>query len=129
MLLLIVVQFALGGAGVFSVMAGDANGRNAFGFHILGALVLAMVSVLMVLLALIGRLPWRMTGLAAAFFPLVFLQAVFISPLIEPSKSFSDKPWVATLHVLNALFIFWLATEWVGWTVRDLERMRSAGRA
>lgn len=134
MLLLIIVQFALAGAGVFSAMAGNTEGTEALGFHALGALVIALVSLLMVAMALIGRLPWRMTGVAAAFFPLLFLQAILIIPLLEPNNDLaiatrvSDKPWVATLHVLNALFIFWLATEWVEWTRRDLERMRQTGR-
>jgi hypothetical protein len=75
-----------------------------------------------------------MTGLAAAFVPLLFLQAIFIAPLIAPNDSLatsigaSDKPWISALHVLNALFIFWLVTRWVQLVRRDLERMRRAGR-
>jgi Family of unknown function (DUF6220) len=130
MWLLIIAQFTTAGAGVFSAMAGNSDGTQALGLHVLGALAIAVVSVLMVVIAFIGRLPWRMTGLAAAFFPLLFLQAVLILPLLEPNNDLavatgvSDKPWVATLHVLNALFIFWLATEWVEWTRRDLAGMR-----
>jgi uncharacterized protein DUF6220 len=134
MLLVIIVQFTTAGAGVFSAMAGNSQGTEALGFHVLGALVILVVSVLMVVAAFVGRLPWRMTGLAAAFVPLLFLQAIFITPLLEPNDSFmtsigaSDKPWLSGLHVVNALFIFWLAVEWVEWTRRDLERMRAAGR-
>jgi hypothetical protein len=133
-LLLIIVQFTTAGAGVFSAMAGNSQGTEALGFHALGALVILVVSLLMVVAALIGRLPWRMTGLAAAFVPLLFLQAIFIAPFVAPNDSFtraigaSGKPWLSGLHVVNALFIFWLAVEWVAWTRRDLERMRGAGR-
>jgi len=134
MFLLIVLQFTTAGAGVFSAMAGNSQGTEALGFHVLGALVIFALSLLMVIAAFVGRLPWRMTGLAAAFVPLLFLQAIFIAPFLAPNDSFmksigaSDKPWLSALHVLNALFIFWLATEWVEWTRRDLERMRAAGR-
>ncbi len=134
MFLLIIVQFATAGAGVFSAMAGDSQGTDALGFHALGALVIFVVSLLMVIAAFAGRLPWRMTGLAAAFVPLLFLQAIFIAPFLAPNDSFmtsigaSDKPWLSALHVLNALFIFWLAVEWVEWTRRDLERMHGSSR-
>ena len=134
MVLLIIIQFTTAGAGVFSAMAGNSEGTGALGFHALGALVFLVVSVLMVIAAFVGRLPWRMTGLAAAFVPLLFLQAIFIAPFLAPNDSFtasigaSDKPWLSALHVLNALFIFWLAVEWVEWTRRDLERLRGADR-
>lgn len=134
MLLLIIAQFTTAGAGVFSTMAGNSAGTGALGFHVLGALVFFVVTVLMVIAAFVGRLPWRMTGLAATFVPLLFLQAIFIAPFVAPNDSFtvsigaSDKPWLSALHVVNGLFIFWLAFSWIEWTRRDLERMREAGR-
>ena len=134
MFLLIIVQFTTAGAGVFSAMAGNSEGTHALFVHALGALVIFVVSLLMVIAAFVGRLPWRMTGLAAAFVPLLFLQAIFIAPFLAPNDSFttsigaSDKPWLSALHVLNGLFIFWLAVEWVEWTRRDLERMRRPDR-
>jgi hypothetical protein len=129
MFLLIIVQFTTAGAGVFSAMAGDSEGTHALFVHALGAPVILVVSLLMVIAAFVGRLPWRMTGLAAAFVPLLFLQGIFIAPFLAPNDSFmtsigaSDKPWLSALHVLNGLFIFWLAVEWVEWTRRDVERM------
>ena len=132
MFLLIIVQFTTAGAGVFSAMAGNSEGTHALFVHALGAPVIFVVSLLMVIAAFVGRLPWRMTGLAAAFVPLLFLQGIFIAPFLAPNDSFitsigaSDKPWLSALHVLNGLFIFWLAVEWVEWTRRDLKRM---GRA
>lgn len=134
MFLLIVVQFTTAGAGVFSKMAGNSQGKEVLGFHVLGALVIFVLSLLMVIAAFVGRLPWRMTGLAAAFVPLLFLQAIFIAPFLHPNDSFttsigaSDKPWLSALHVLNGLFIFWLAVTWIEWTRRDLESMRRADR-
>jgi hypothetical protein len=133
-LLLIIVQFTTAGAGVFSAMAGNSQGTEALGFHALGALVILVVSLLLVIAAFVGRLPWRMTGLAAAFVPLLFLQAIFIAPFLAPNDSFttsigaSDKPWLSALHVVNGLFIFWLAVAWVEWSRRDLERMRGVDR-
>ncbi len=133
MFLLIIVQFTTAGAGVFSAMAGNAQGTHALFVHALGAPVIFVVSLLMVIAAFVGRLPWRMTGLAAAFVPLLFLQGIFIAPFLAPNDSFmtsigaSDKPWLSALHVLNGLLIFWLAVAWIEWTRRDLERIRAAG--
>ena len=129
MFLLIIVQFTTAGAGVFSAMAGNSEGTHVLFVHALGAPVILVISLLMVIAAFVGRLPWRMTGLAAAFVPLLFLQGIFIAPFLAPNDSFmtsigaSDKPWLSALHVLNGLFIFWLAVEWVEWTRRDVERM------
>ena len=129
MFLLIIVQFTTAGAGVFSAMAGNSEGTHALFVHALGAPVIFVVSLLMVIAAFVGRLPWRMTGLAAAFVPLLFLQAIFIAPFLAPNDFFmtsigaSDKPWLSALHVLNGLFIFWLAVAWIEWTRLDLERM------
>jgi len=38
-------------------------------------------------------------------------------------------PWLSALHVVNALFIFWLAFQWPVWTRRDLRELsqRRAG--
>src|SRR6266699_6436082 len=120
MLVVIIGQFTAAGAGVFSTMADDASGAYILRYHtIAGPLAVLILSLVMIIAAFAGRLPWRMTGLAAAFVPLLFLQAIFIAPFLAPNDSFmtslgaSAKPWLSALHVLNALFIFWLAVEWV----------------
>jgi hypothetical protein len=33
-------------------------------------------------------------------------------------------PWLSGLHVINALFIFWLAFQWPVWARQDLEALR-----
>ena len=66
-----------------------------------------------------------MTGLAAAFIPLLFLQSLFIIPYRYPADipALGRMPWLSALHVVNALFIFWLAFQWPVWTQRDLREL------
>jgi hypothetical protein len=119
MVVLIVVQIATGGAGIFSLAADDSEGARVLGFHFLGPLLILLLTLIMIVAGFVGRLPWRMTGLAAAFFPLLVLQAIFISPFTNPGSGIPS--WLAGLHVVNALFIFWLSFQWIGWTRRDLD--------
>ena len=123
MLLVIIVQFAAAGAGVFSVLRDNAAGANILGYHrAVGPLIVLALSLVMVIAAFVGRLPWRMTGLAASFVPLLFLQSVLIIPYSYPDDipALKGMPWLSALHVVNALFIFWLAFQWPSWTRRDL---------
>jgi hypothetical protein len=62
-----------------------------------------------------------MTGLATSFFPLLVLQSLLIIPYSHPQDfpALASMPWLSGLHVLNALFIFWLAFQWPMWTRRD----------
>src|SRR2546425_12258865 len=79
MLVVIIGQFIAAGAGVFSTMADDASGAYILRYHtIAGPLAVLILSLVMIIAAFIGRLPWRMNGLAAAFIPLLFLQSLFI---------------------------------------------------
>ena len=123
MFVLVIVQIMLAAAGVFSVLRADASGANILGYHsMVGPLAVLALSVIMVIAAFVARLPWRMTGLAALFFPLLILQSVFIIPYKYPDDipALGQMPWLSALHVLNALFIFWLAFQWPVWTRRDL---------
>src|SRR6059058_2072330 len=90
-----------------------------------------LLMLVVIIAAFIGRLPWRMTGLAAAFIPLLFLQSLFIIPYRYPTDipALGRMPWLSALHVVNALFIFWLAFQWPVWTQRDLRELsqRRAG--
>jgi len=81
-----------------------------------------LLTLIMIVAGFVGRLPWRMTGLAAAFFPLLVPQAIFIAPFADPKSGMPT--WLAGLHVVNAVFIFWLAFQWIGWTRRDLDLVR-----
>lgn len=129
MLALIIVQFVAAGAGLFSALAEDPSAGNILEYHrATGPLAVLLVSVVLVLAGFVGRLPWRMTGLAASFFPLLVLQSVLIIPFAYPDDipALSRMPWLASLHVLNALFILWLAFRWPDWTRRDLATLAPA---
>ena len=63
MLVVIVVQFAAAGAGLFSVLANDENGPGILQYHRVGGpLVILSLILLTVASGFIGRLPWRMTA-------------------------------------------------------------------
>jgi hypothetical protein len=128
MLVLIILQITLAGAGVFSVLRNNSAGAEFLGVHaIVGPLAVLALTLVMVIAAFVGRLPWRMTGLAASFFPLLVLQSLFIIPYQYPDDipALGEMPWLSALHVLNALFIFWLAFQWPAWTRRDLSQLPS----
>ena len=123
MLALIIVQFAAAGAGLFSVLRGNSAGASILLYHRgVGPILIVILTIVMVVAAFIGHFPWRMTGLAAAFFPLLVLQSLLIIPYGYPTDIpvLGQMPWLSSLHVLNALFIFWLASQWPAWTRRDL---------
>ena len=125
MLVLIIVQFAAAGAGLFSVLRGNSAGASILLYHRgVGPILIVVLTIVMVVAAFIGHFPWRMTGLAAAFFPLLVLQSLLIIPYGYPTDIpvLGTMPWLSSLHVLNALFIFWLASQWPAWTRRDLAR-------
>ena len=127
MLVVIVVQFAAAGAGLFSVLANDENGAGILQYHRIGGpLVILTLILLTVAAGFVGRLSWRMTGVAAAFFPLMVLQSLFIIPFAYPSDipALGRMPWLSGLHVINALFIFWLAFQWPVWARQDLAALR-----
>ena len=127
MLVVIIGQFTAAGAGVFSTMADNASGAYILLYHaIAGPVAVLILSLVMIIAAFIGRLPWRMTGLAAAFIPLLFLQSLFIIPYRYPTDipALGGMPWLSALHVVNALLIFWLAFQWPVWTQRDLRELR-----
>jgi hypothetical protein len=127
MLVLIIGQFIAAGAGVFSELADNASGAYILLFHaIAGPLAVLIVSLVMIVAGFVGRLPWRMTGLAAAFIGLLFLQSLFIIPYRYPDDipALAGMPWLSALHVINALFIFWLAFQWPVWARRDLKELR-----
>jgi len=126
MLVVIIGQFTAAGAGVFSTMADNQSGAYILLYHaIAGPVAVLILSLVMIMAAFVGRLPWRMTGLAAAFIPLLFLQSLFIIPYRYPTDipALGRMPWLSALHVVNALFIFWLAFQWPVWTRRDLREL------
>ena len=90
----VIVQFFLAGLGVFS---GDFQMHVALGYTIFFLMLLVLV------IALVARLPWRTLGLTALLPVLVFLQSIFI-------EAWSNGlAYIAALHVVNGLAIFSLA--------------------
>ena len=131
MLVLIIVQFAAAGAGVFSVLRGNSAGATILLYHRgVGPILILVLTIVMVVAAFAGHFPWRMTGLAASFFPLLVLQSLLIIPYSYPNDIpvLGRMPWLSSLHVLNALFIFWLAAQWPRWTRRDLASLSGVSR-
>jgi hypothetical protein len=123
MLVLIIVQFAAAGAGIFSELRGNSVGASILIYHRgVGPVLILILTIVMVVAAFAGHFPWKMTGLAASFFPLLVLQSLLIIPYSYPNDfpALGKMPWLSSLHVLNALFIFWLAFQWPMWTRRDL---------
>jgi hypothetical protein len=90
--LAVAIQFLLAGLGVLGGEGLDLH--RAWGF-----LVLHLIPILMFIAAIVGRMGRTVIGLTGALFLLVFLQALFAAPDLDPR-------WLRSLHVLNALFIF-----------------------
>jgi hypothetical protein len=101
-----VIQVFLAGLGIFDDPSAFITHRE-FGY-LFGWLPLVMLGV-----ALVGRLPRRFAGLSALLFVLFILQSVFVA-LRE------SMPAVAALHPLNGFLILALAalTTWLSWQNR-----------
>jgi len=101
-----VIQVFLAGLGVFDDPGSFITHRN-FGYMI-GWLTLVLLVV-----ALVGRMPRRFVGLAVLLLVLFSLQSVFVA-LRE------DMPAIAALHPLNGFFILAVAgiATWTSWKAR-----------
>jgi hypothetical protein len=86
------IQFLLAGLGVLGGESMEAHRQWGF-------IVLHLIPILMFIAAIIGRMGRTVLSLTGALFLLVFVQAVFADPELDPQ-------WLRSLHVLNALFIF-----------------------
>lgn len=91
----LVVQVFLAGVGVFVVGGGFDLHRN-FGY------TFGWLALFLPLLALAGRLGRRVVGLSFGVMGLFILQSVFVALR-------TDMPYLAALHPVNALAIFWLS--------------------
>jgi uncharacterized protein DUF6220 len=94
-LVAVAIQFLLAGLGVLG--GGSMEPHRVWGF-----LVLHLIPILMLIAAIVGRMGRNVIVLTVTLFLLVFLQPLFADPELDP-------PWLRSLHVLNALFIFSLA--------------------
>ena len=77
------------------------------------------LTIFMVLFALIGRLPIIVIGLSVLVLLLYGMQYPFAN---------TNAGWLAALHAVNALVMFWLATHLAG-RVTAILRMSSGERA
>ncbi len=90
----VVVQFFLAGLGTFGATSFDAH--QAFG------LVLALLTLILLVLAVVGKVPRLLIGLSVILLGLNVLQMFLAQVDIEE---------VAALHVVNALAIVFVAYE------------------
>ena len=91
----VVIKFFLAGLGVFA-------GAENFEIHRQFGYLFGWLTVIMIVLAAVGRLGRRWIGLSALLFGLFIMQSVFV--LLRDSL-----PAVAALHPVNAVAIFFIA--------------------
>ncbi len=89
---LLVVQVFLAGIGIF--------GAGSFQTHVDVGYTISVVPVLLVIAAAVGR-TGRLISMSAALLVLAIVQTVL--PLLR-----ADLPFIAALHPVNALALFWL---------------------
>ena len=99
----VVVQFLLAGLGIFA-------DSYFFFFHaVVNAPIIALLPLVLVLVGWYGGVPIRLRWLMAAIFGLTVLQSVLLVP------THMDAPvalrYISGLHVVNALFIFWVTLQ------------------
>ena len=102
-----VVQVFLAGLGVFDDPSSFITHRN-FGY------MFGWLTLVLLVIALVGRMRRRYVGLAVLILVLFALQSVFVA-LRE------DMPGVAALHPLNGFLILGVATyaAWTSWKARS----------
>ena len=108
-----VIQVFLAGLGVFDDPSTFITHRN-FGY------LFGWLTLVLLVIALVGRMPRRYVGLAVLILVLFSLQSVFVA-LKE------DMPAVAALHPLNGFFILGVAsyTAWTSWKARTVDEATS----
>ena len=93
----LVVQFFLVGLDLFEAM-GESELHRDFAY------VYGWLTPILVLLAMAARLPRRVVLLTVALLALYAIQTYL--PTIADAL-----PWIASLHAINALLVFWLAVQ------------------
>ena len=108
-----VIQVFLAGLGVF-------DDPNAFITHRNFGYLFGWLTLVLLVISLVGRMPRRNVGLAVLILVLFSLQSVFVA-LRE------DMPAVAALHPLNGFLILGVATytAWTSWKARSAEETAS----
>lgn len=93
--------------------SGDFQAHREFGYTVMGILVLVVLVA-----ALIGRLPRQQVGLSFLLFALYVVQTAL-------PNARTDSPAIAALHPVGAILLFVLAVA-IGWRAR---RISPADRA
>jgi uncharacterized membrane protein YwaF len=106
------VQFLLAGLGTLGGESIDPH--RDFGF-----MVLHTIPLLMIILAVVGKMGKKMIGMSVLLFVLVFLQALFADPELDPM-------WIRSLHVLNAFLIAGLGHHIAQWSGKLFTRTATA---
>jgi hypothetical protein len=96
---LIVVQFFLAGLGAFTTIHNKKFNDNNFGPHVILGTVLVVLSLLILIVALVGRWSPQATKMSAALFGLMVVQ------LLLGVVGGNTAPWVGGLHAANALLV------------------------
>ncbi|HYH91588.1 MAG TPA: DUF6220 domain-containing protein [Candidatus Saccharimonadales bacterium] len=111
----VVVQVFLAGLGVFDDPRTFLTHRD-FGY------TFGMLTLVLLVLALVGREPRRVTGLSALLLVLFAFQSVFIALR-------ADQPVLAALHPVNGFLILLVAVAVtrVSWAVRRVPTGADAG--
>ena len=99
-----VIQVFLAGLGVF-------DDPNAFITHRDFGYAFSLLPIVMLVLALVGRMPRRFAGLSALLFGLFILQSVFVAMR-------ESMPAVAALHPLNGFVILAVGALTTYWSWR-----------
>ena len=103
-----VIQVFLAGLGVF-------DDPNAFITHRNFGYLFGWLTLVLLVISLVGRMPRRYVGLAVLILVLFSLQSVFVALR-------QDMPAVAALHPLNGFLILGVATytAWTSWKARTV---------
>ncbi len=92
----VVGQVFLAGLGVFGVPANDFSSHRSFGY------TFSLLTLVLLILAIVGRMSRRLIGLSALLLGLFVLQSVFVAVRVS-------YPAVAALHPLNGFLILIVA--------------------
>ena len=108
-----VIQVFLAGLGVF-------DDPNAFITHRNFGYLFGWLTLVLLVISLVGRMPRRYVGLAVLILVLFSLQSVFVALR-------QDMPAVAALHPLNGFLILGVATyaAWTSWKARAADEPAS----
>ena len=112
-----VIQVFLAGLGVF-------DDPNAFITHRNFGYLFGWLTLVLLVIALVGRMPRRFVGPAVLILVLFSLQSVFVALR-------ADMPAIAALHPLNGFLILGVATStaWTSWKARAESAIREPASA